>query len=88
MGNFNHLLKPKTDGVKPVQKWYQSHGSAPWDTPSTRSTGGFYSGRYLLRETPERVCNWSSKRKGISPEAKEMLARKVMENEAYNESRL
>lgn len=80
---MKHFLNPSLVGHVPVKQWYQSYGSHPWDRPTT----GFQSGRYLLRETPKRIYQWNSRRKTISPKGKEMLAKKVLENEAYNDSK-
>ena len=77
---MKHLLKQKLVGNKPVNKWYQRYGSNPWDMPTT----GFQTGKYLLRETPKRIHQWSSRRKSISEKGKEMLAKRVLENEAFN----
>ena len=77
---MKHTLKQRIVGQKPVNKWYQSLGSRPWERPTT----GFQTGKKLLRETPKRIYNWNSRRKSISPKGKEMLVKKVLENEAYN----
>ena len=81
-------MRPKNIGIKPVTQWYQSLGSRPWDMPMTQNDKGFYSGRYLLRETPKRVYQWNTRKKSISPKGKKMLVKKVMENQAYNDAKL
>ena len=85
MANYNHILKQSNVGLKPVNKWYQSHGSNPWDMPTSQNLGGIHTGKYLLRETPKRLYQWNHRRKSISPKAKEMLVQKVLENQAFNE---
>ena len=55
MVNLKHILKHTNVGIEPVTQWYQSKGSRPWDMPTSQNTGGIYSGRYLLRETPNRL---------------------------------
>ena len=82
MAKFNHILKQKNVGNKPVTHWYHSKGSRPWDMPTSQNTGGIYSGRYLLRETPNRLYQWNSRKKSISPRAKAMLVNKVLESKA------
>ena len=62
-----------------MKQWYQSFGSHPWETP----TSGFQSGRYLLRETPKRINQWSAKRKMISPKGKQMLTQKVLSQRLF-----
>ena len=79
---MKRLLKQNHVGDKPVKQWYQSFGSHPWDTPTT----GFQTGRFLLRETPKRLNQWSNRRSTISPKGKQMLAQKVMENERFNDA--
>ena len=82
-----HLLQSKFVGKRPVKQWYQSQGSHPWDLPTSQNLGGFYSGRYLLRETPKRVYQWNT-RKSISPKGKEMLVKQVLENQTFNDAKL
>ena len=89
MVNYNHVLKPQNVGKTPVKQWYQSLGSRSWDLPTTtQSRGGFYNGKYLLRETPTRIGQWSSRKKSISPKGKEMLVKQVLENQTFNDGKL
>lgn len=81
---MKHFFKHKVVGTNPVNNWYQSKGSNPWEKPTTKSSSGFQSGRYLLRETPKRLYQWNTRKKSLSPNVKELLAQTVLENEAYN----
>lgn len=83
---MKRLLKQKNVGKQPVENWYQSKGSGPWETPTFKHTSlGFQSGRYLLRETPKRMYQWNTrKKKTISPKGKHLLVQTVLENEAFN----
>ena len=84
---MKHILKSRFDGKRPVNIWYQSQGSNPWEQPSFKpqSKSGFQSGRYLLRETPKRLYQWNTRtKKSISPKAKELLAQTVLDNEEFN----
>ena len=82
---MKHLFKSRIDGKKPVNNWYQSLGSNPWESPSIRHQTGFQKGRYLLRETPKRMYQWNTRRKkNISPKGKQLLVQIVLENETFN----
>ena len=82
---MKHFLKQRFVGQKPVNNWYQSSGSDPWERPTIKPNTGFQSGRYLLRETPNRMYQWNCRRrKSISTKGKEMLVQQVLENEAFN----
>nr|GEV89232.1 ARID DNA-binding domain-containing protein [Tanacetum cinerariifolium] len=88
MVHYNHILKHKHVGMKPVQKWYQSHDIEPREKPTYRHDQGLHTRRYLLRETPRRLLQWNNRKKTLSPKGKEMLMKEVEENKAYNTSRV
>nr|GFA90835.1 hypothetical protein [Tanacetum cinerariifolium] len=88
MVHYNHILKHKHVGMKPMQTWYQSHGSEPKEKPIYRHDQGLHTWRYLLRKTPRRLLQWNSRKKTLSPKGKEMLMKEVEENKAYNTSRV
>ncbi|GKC03894.1 ARID DNA-binding domain-containing protein, partial [Tanacetum coccineum] len=75
-------------GYKPVQHWYQSHGTENGVKPiHNRHDQGVTRG-YLLRETPQRLLSWNNRKKNLSPGCKEMLLKKMKEVEAFNASRV
>ena len=72
---MKHLFKKKVIGCNLVNNWYQSKGSNPWEKPMMKPSTGFQSGRYLLRETPNRLYQWTTRtKKSLSPKANELLA--------------
>ncbi|GKC61242.1 ARID DNA-binding domain-containing protein, partial [Tanacetum coccineum] len=91
MVHTNHLLKHNWLGRKPVQKWYQSHGSDYGGKPKpihTRHDQEGVTRGYLPRETPQRLLSWNNRKKSLSPGCKKMLLEKVKEIEAFNASRV
>ncbi|GJU38531.1 hypothetical protein Tco_1191488 [Tanacetum coccineum] len=88
MVHYKHIMQHNWLGYKPVQKWYQSHGSEPWEKPIHKHDQVVHTRRYLQRETPKRLFPWNSRKKSLSPESKEMLVKKMKEVEVFNASKM
>ncbi|GJY04638.1 ARID DNA-binding domain-containing protein [Tanacetum coccineum] len=88
MVNYKHVIKKNWLQYHPVQHWYQSHGSEPWEKPIHKHDQVIHTRRYLQRETPKRLFPWNSRKKSLSPESKKILWKKMKEVEAFNASKL
>ncbi|GJS68273.1 ARID DNA-binding domain-containing protein [Tanacetum coccineum] len=88
MVHYKHIMQHNWLGYKPVQKWYQYHGSEPWEKPIHKHDQAVHTRRYLQRETPKRLFPWNSRKKSSSPESKEMLVKKMKEVEVFNASKM
>ncbi|GJT70300.1 hypothetical protein Tco_1029586 [Tanacetum coccineum] len=71
-----------------MQKWYQSHGSEPWEKPIHKHDQVVHTRRYFQRETPKRLFPRNSRKKSLSSESKEMLVKKMKEVEVFNASKM
>ncbi|GKC16464.1 ARID DNA-binding domain-containing protein, partial [Tanacetum coccineum] len=86
----SNMLKNNWLVKKPVKHWYQSHGSDYGGKPKpihTRRDQEGVTRDYLLRETPQRLLSWNSRKKSLSPGCKEMLLKRMKEVEAFNASK-
>ncbi|GJU79482.1 hypothetical protein Tco_1281847 [Tanacetum coccineum] len=88
MVNYKHVIKKNWLQYQPVQHWYQSHGSEPWEKPIHKHDQVVHTRRYLQRETPKRLFPWNSRKKSLSPESKEILVKKMKEVEVFNASKM
>ncbi|GKA12969.1 hypothetical protein Tco_0692515 [Tanacetum coccineum] len=88
MVHYKHIMQHNWLGYKPVQKWYQSHGSEPWEKPIHKHDQVVHTRRYLQRETPKRLFPWNSRKKSLSPKSKEILVKKMKEVEVFNASKM
>ncbi|GKA36285.1 ARID DNA-binding domain-containing protein [Tanacetum coccineum] len=88
MVHYKHIMQHNWLGDKPVQKWYQSHGSEPWEKPIHKHDQVVHTRRYLQRDTPKRLFPWNSRKKSLSPESKEMLVKKMKEVKVFNASKM
>ncbi|GKA79444.1 histone acetyltransferase HAC1-like protein isoform X1 [Tanacetum coccineum] len=88
MVHYKHIMQHNWLGYKPVQKWYQSHASEPWEKPIHKHDQVVHTRRYLQRETPKRLFPWNSRKKSLSPESKEILVKKMKEVEVFNASKM
>nr|GEV84418.1 ARID DNA-binding domain-containing protein [Tanacetum cinerariifolium] len=88
MVHYKRIMQHNWLGYKPVQQWYQSHGSKLWEKPIHKHDHVVHTRRYLQRETPKRLFPWNSRKKCLSPESKEMLVKRMKEVEAFNASKM